>query len=780
MRVMNKQSIVVIVLLIVFPVLTPLLAQPTGVIEGRVVDADTQEPLIGVNVQVVETDYGASTDTEGEYRITNVPVGTVRLAFSYIGYETVRKTSVVVTSARPATVNAELSQSAVQGESVVVTTGYFEDVLKAQTSKIELSREEIRRFPGGFEDVVRVVASLPGTAINNAGGRNDLLVRGGGPSENLYLINNIEVPNINHFGTQGTGSGSLSFINLDFVENVDFSTGGFSVQYGDKMSSVLALDMAEGREDRIGTKYLVSATQYGLNAEGPLGEDGNFIFSTRRSYLDLIFKANGLPFVPVYTDWNFIANYDVTPTDQLFVLGIGAYDEVDRQMNSPEARVVNAGILDNSQNRWIGGVNYRHLLGKGYLDFTLSTNYSDFEFSQSDSAREEYYSSDAREVENNLKIQHFRRLGDALNLLGGVSVKSVLSENNTSFADTIYNRSGTRVPVGELGLPRKIDTETQAFKNAVFAELQLQPFTALKIIGGARMDHYTFLDRAAYVAPRLKMRYQVNKVLSLKGSAGIYYQAPSYVWVTNPVNSRLKALRNNMTVAGFDYLLDEDLRFSFETYYKDYQDLPTGATPETSYLVITNTGTGFGGRENDFRSFGYFPMTSEGSGNAYGFELLLQKKYSEVPHYGKMSLTYSKSEYTAANGETYPGQYDQRWILNIYGGYKFNSRWELSGKFRFFTGAPYTPVYLPSENNGRIQNLPEEYLSKRLEPGHHLDLRLDRYWNFSRWTLVAFVDIQNVYNNRIQIRPSYDFWEDEVVDRQDIGILPSIGVSAEF
>lgn len=758
----------------------PVRAQNTGVIEGRVVDAATQEPLIGVNVQVVDSDYGASTDTNGEYRIRAVPVGTVRLSFSYIGYETLRKTSVVVRSARPAMVNAELTERALEGESVVVTTGYFDEVLKAQTSKIELSREEIRRFPGGFEDVVRVVASLPGTAINNTGGRNDLLVRGGGPSENLYLINNIEVPNINHFGSQGTGSGSLSFINLDFVENVDFSTGGFSVQYGDKMSSVLALDMTEGREDRFGSKYLVSATQYGLNAEGPLGEKGNFIFSTRRSYLDLIFKANGLPFVPVYTDWNFIANYDITPTDQLFILGIGAYDEVDRDMDSPEDRVVNAGILDNSQNRWIGGINYRHLLGNGYLDFTLSTNYTDFEFSQSDSARIEYFSSDAREVENNLKVQHFWRVADRVNFLSGVSVKNVYNENQTTFADTIYNQSGQRVPVSALGLPGELDRTADAFKNAIFSEIQWRPVEPLRFIGGIRLDQYTFLDQSLYLAPRLKLRYQVNKVLSLKGSAGIYYQAPSYVWVTNPVNSRLKALRNNMAVVGFDYLLDEDLRFSVETYYKDYQDLPTGTSPETDYLVITNTGTGFGGQENNFRSFGYFPMKSEASGNAYGFELLLQKKYSEMPHYGKISLTYSKSEYTAGNGETYPGQFDQRWILNIYGGYKFNSRWELSGKFRYFTGAPYTPVYRPFENDGRIKNLPEEYLSNRLEPGHHLDLRLDRYWNFSGWTLVSFIDIQNIYNNRIQIRPGYDFWEDEVVDRQDIGILPSIGISAEF
>lgn len=762
---------------------TALFGQENGVIRGTVVNQETQEPLIGVNVLVLETQYGASTNAEGEFRIPNMEPGTYRLQFQYIGFASITKTDIVVSPAKPTVVNAEMSPQAVEGEEVLVTAGYFNEELEKEASNIGLSREEIRRFPGGFEDVVRTVASLPGVAINTTGGRNDLLVRGGGPSENLYVINNIEVPNINHFGTQGTGSGSLSFINLDFVENVDFSTGGFGVEYGDKMSSVLSLDMREGRQDQLGSKWLVSASQYGVNVEGPMTDQGNFIFSTRRSYLDLIFKANGLPFVPVYTDWNFSATYDITPTDKLFVLGIGAYDEVDRTLDSPSARVFNAGILDNSQNRWIGGVNYRHLTQNGYYDVTLSTNVTDFEFGQSDSAGVQYFDSDASEIENNLKFRYNRIFNNSLKMLTGVEITNAVNENRTRFEDFIYDRNGRRIQIENLGLPQELKTNSEAFKNAAFFELRLRPTQQFSIIPGIRANHFTFLDDSFYLAPRLNLRYSFNKVFSIKGSAGVYFQSPAYVWTVNPVNSRLKAMRNNMAIIGFDYLLREDTRLSLETYYKDYSDLPTGATPESNYLVQTNTGTGFGGREDNFRSFGYFPMVSEAYGNAYGFELLLQKKYSDTPLYGQMSVTYGKSEYTAGNGKTYPGQYDQRWIFNLYSGYKFNAKWEVSGKFRFYTGVPYTPVYKPDENPinpGLIQNIPEEYLSQRLEPGHQLDIRVDRYFNFDSWTLIAFIDIQNVYNNRLEIRPSYDFWEDEVTRRQDLGILPSIGISAEF
>ena len=312
----------------------PLLASNRGIITGTVIDANTKEPLAGVNVVVAETPFGASTGADGTYLIENLETGTYMLEFYYVGYVTSKKTDIIVSPVKPAVVNAELTEEIFESEQITVSAGFFVEENIAQPSITGLSREEIRRFPGGFEDVVRTVSTLPGIAINSSGGRNDLLVRGGGPSENLYIINNIEVPNINHFGTQGTGSGSLSFINLDFVDNVTFSSGGFGARYGDKMSSVLTLEMAEGRADRLGSKLLVSATQFGLNLEGPLTNRGNFIFSARQSYLDLIFKAAGFPFVPIYTDFNLIMNFDLSEREKLFVLGLGAIDRVERDQSS--------------------------------------------------------------------------------------------------------------------------------------------------------------------------------------------------------------------------------------------------------------------------------------------------------------------------------------------------------------------------------------------------------------------------------------------------------------
>jgi hypothetical protein len=758
--------------------------QATGNVSGTVIDERTQKPLIGTNVILLDTNYGASTDEDGIYFISNIPVGTYRMRFDYIGYEPQLKTDVVVISANPTTVNVQLIESALEGDIVTVTAGYFTQEEKIQTSTIGLSREEIRRFPGGFEDVVRTVSTLPGVAINAAGGRNDLLVRGGGPSENLYVINNIEIPNINHFGSQGNSSGSLSFVNLDFVEDVTFSTGGFTAKFGDKMSSVLSLKMLDKIPPSVESKWTVSATQYGFDFDLPIKQKGNLILSARQSYLDLIFKAAGLPFVPVYTDFNVIGNYNFSPKDKLFFIGLSAINNVERDQSTLENRITNAGLLDNSQYQGITGLNYRRLLNNGYMDVTLTNSLFRYKFSQLDKNEDEYFKSDADEWETSVKIQHYWVKDKFFGLRTGLSTKFVNNINTTTFADTIYDRSGNKVPFYLLGLPQNIDESINANKYSLYSEFDWFVNLKLHVNAGIRADYFQFLEDNVYFAPRLSMKYSINPKFKVRVSGGIYYQSPAYVWTTNPFNKGLKALQNNMGVLGFDYLFRDDIRFSLEGYYKNYSNLPSGTNPGvTDHIVITNTGTGFGGREDDFQSFGYFDLTSSGGGKSYGMEFLVQKKYSNVPLYGLMSLTYSKSELTANNGTTYPGQYDQRFIFNLTGGYIFNSKWEIAGKFRYFTGVPYSTVYRPSENPlryGYIQNIPEQYLDNRTKPGHHLDVRVDRYFNFFNWTLIVYIDIQNVYNFKIPQRPTYDFWDDSIVNSSAIGILPSIGISAEF
>lgn len=276
---------------------------------GKVVDNLTQEPLIGANVIILGTNFGSATDASGEFSINNVPPNTYQIRASIIGYNSVTKTDISVMPGRPAQVNFELSSTAIELENVFVQSDYFNDNPIELNSIKRFNYEEIRRSAGGFEDVVRAVSILPGVAQADPG-RNDLIVRGGGPSENLYLINGIPVQNINHFGTQGSTGGPLSYINLDYVDETTFSTGGFSVLNGDKISSVLSINLREGRKDKIGGKATVSATQFGFDLEGPVSSNSSFIFSARRSYLDFIFQAADFSFVPEYYDG--LLKYDIS------------------------------------------------------------------------------------------------------------------------------------------------------------------------------------------------------------------------------------------------------------------------------------------------------------------------------------------------------------------------------------------------------------------------------------------------------------------------------------
>jgi TonB-dependent Receptor Plug Domain. len=273
-----------------------------GTISGQVRETNTRLPLVAANIILLGTDLGAATDDGGNFIIKNVPSNTYQIRASIIGYRSQIKTDIVVQPGKLTQVNFDLSPETIEIENVVIRADYFnKDILQPSSIKT-FSYEEIRRSPGGFEDVVRALSILPGVAQADAG-RNDLIVRGGAPSENLYIVDGLEIPNINHFGTQGATGGPLSYINLDFVRETSFSTGGFSAMYGDKLSSVLKIDLRQGRNDRVGGKATISATQFGLNLEGPAFiQNSNFIFSARRSYLDFIFKAAGFAFVPEYYD----------------------------------------------------------------------------------------------------------------------------------------------------------------------------------------------------------------------------------------------------------------------------------------------------------------------------------------------------------------------------------------------------------------------------------------------------------------------------------------------
>lgn len=759
----SKYKCLIIIILSLF---NSTIAQSADVsVYGRVLDAQTKNPIPFANILVIGTNYGAASDDQGYYQISDLPFNTYQLRASAIGYGTLTRTDVIVQPGRPAEIVFELIEEAIQLENVTITNDYFSKNPLEVNSIKNFSYEEIRRSPGGFEDVIRALSILPGVAQADAG-RNDLIVRGGAPSENLYLIDGIEVSNINHFGTQGASGGSLSYVNLDFVRETSFSTGGFSVLNGDKLSSVLSIKLRDGREDRIGGKATVSASQFGVNLEGPVSGKSNFIFSARRSYLDFIFKAADFSFVPEYYDVIFKADINPHTSDAFTFLFIGAFDNVKFFNDTEEQRYDNSRILGSDQVQYVSGISYRHLIHKGFLNFTLSRNYIDFNSMQSDPQLNPIFLNNSLEEENSFRAEVVYILSDKAEINIGGSAKLIEADYDILFPFFITT-FGDTLPVTNL----KTNNNYQKF--AAYFNYNRILFDILNFNLGIRGDVFTALNKKFELSPRLSLSYKLTDITNINFSTGIYHQSPSYIWLEAfESNKNLEMINVNQFVLGFDHRISADALVKLEGFYKDYSNYP--ASEIRRYLVLANTGAGYGGSEDNFSSFGLEPLVDEGKGKSRGVELSIQKKLSDVPYYGLLSITYSKTDYIPLDEIERPGTYDQNWLFNLTGGYKIDEYWEVSMRFRFASGRPYTP-FNPDGTQSVIN-----YNTSRLKSVHSLDIRLDKRWYFSGWTLITYLDIQNIYNRKNSTSVRWDSQEQRVDETSSIGILPSIGISAEF
>jgi hypothetical protein len=747
-------------------IVTVVIAQtgPVGVITGHVYDAVTQEPLPGAAVSIDGSAIGTVTGDDGVFTLKNIKPGTYRIRAALLGYTPRVITDVVVGSGRQNHISIPLQPTTVDLKTVVVEADYFRRDNDAQVSTQSLSYEEIRRAPGGQEDVLRAIAVLPGV-VQVSAGRNDLIVRGGAASENLYIVDGLEVPNINHFGTQGATGGPLSFINLDFVDDVSFSTGGFGARYGDKLSSVLNINLRDGRRDRFGGKLTISASQFGINTEGPVGNDASFLFSARRSYLDFIFKAAGFGFVPEYWDFLGKASWDIDQRNKLSFVVIGALDDVRYFNDTEDKRYSNSRVLGSSQNQYVSSVSLRRLMGTGYLSFSLGRSYTTYDYLQSDSLLTPIFRSKSNEGETTIRADAVFAIGRSTELTFGAAGKIGQNDGDLRVDTTsVYHTTA----------PFSTSWDTTSYKANAYIQLSTLFLDRLHVTLGGRMDYFSMIDHPVAFSPRAALSYSITPVTSATISGGVYLQAPSTIWLlSNPVNKRLDFVRVNQIVLGLEHLFQADTKVRVEGYFKWYRDYP--ASESRTYLVLANTGAGYGGASEGFASFGFDPLTSGGTGVSRGIELLVQKRLSDIPCYGIFSLSWNRTDFKALDGIERPGAYDQRIIGSLSGGYRLNERWEFSMKFRIASGGPTTPFL----SNGMRDY--SRYNSERLPVFHSLDIRVDRRWNFDSWNLIAYIDIQNVYNRKNMQADRWDTRNSRVENfSSSIGILPTIGVCAEM
>ncbi len=731
----------------------------------------TQQPIAAAQVLVPGTGRGAQADEAGRFRITGVPVGVVSLQARAIGYAPISVPDVAVSITKPVEVLVKLSPAALNLTAVQVQASYFAPPADAQVSTTTLSREETRRAPGVQEDVIRAVALLPGVAVTQAG-RNDLAVRGGAPYQNLFVVDGIEVPNINHFGSQGSTGGPLSLINIQFVDETQFSAGGFGARYGDRTNSVTSLTLREGSRS-FGGELNLSATGYGAFVEGPLGSRGSFLLGVRRSYLDLVFKAAGFGFIPAYTDLTFKATQRLSGTTTLSVLTVGALDDVSFNNESADNRYDNSRVVANDQQQYFSGVTLKRVLSRGVLDVTLGRTWSRYRTLQNDSLSPPtpIFRANSTEGEQLLRADVQLEPRDGLEVSAGAMMKFA-----SNLAYDVKLPGFARLDDAGIPHPLTIDTSFTAARSGAYVQTSWKPMPRVRLTAGARGDLYSFLDNAFKFSPRLGARVGVGNHTTLTMAAGRYWQSPQYIWLIGDASNRgaLRPFRADHLVAGIEREVRPDLKVQAEAYLQQYAGMPARAWRPQAVLAPA----GFDDITTDI-PFGLEPLRSVGTGRAYGVEFLARKVLSSVPVYGLATVSLNRTEFTSIDGIARPGAFETRWIANLLGGWRPNATWEFSGKVRAASGLPTTPFITSGPRAGQ-QDFTHYNAGERLPTFASLDLRADRRWSFAHRQLIAYLDLQNVTSAKGVGNYRWDPRTGGVLKNESIGLLPSIGINLMF
>jgi hypothetical protein len=756
----------------------PALAQ-TGEIQGRVLNETTQAPLGGASVSVIGLDLGTVTRGDGGFLIRDVPPGVYTVEARFLGFETTRESDVVVQPSHPSFVLVELKEAAVAVEGIVVESGdAFSVPDDSPVSLRVLAAEEVRRTPGGFSDISRTLLSLPGV-VGGVDNRNDLLVRGGAPSENAYYLDGIRIPQINHFATQGASGGALGLVNVDFIRETEFYTGGYPVRYGDALSSVLVVENRPGSSERVQGDFTVGASEAALTLDGPLTSKGNWLLSARRSYTQFLFELLDLPIRPDYWDFQTRVEYDVTPRDRLMLVGIGAIDDFDIVDPGPDGEPGNIEIydrvIDNDQRSYTVGTSWRRLFGNGYFTLSLSRSVSDFRFADRDRSDDPLLRNRSIEIDNPLRIDGDVRFSRALNAGWGAGV-------SRSGIDTEFLQRAT--PGSSFDTDLAFRSDLGFWKSYAYGQLTWRGldgrFTAT---GGLRVDETSFLDEGLSVSPRLSASLELGPGWTASASAGVFHQTPQYISMAvqengEYVNRGLRPVRNDQLVAGLSWRATPGLRLKAEGFFKGYSDYPVSR--DDPRISLANLG-------GDYGFVGAEPLTPTGRGRAYGFELFGQQKLTERIYF-LGAYTLSWSEFTGSDGVYKPSTWDRRHALDLTGGYRLGDVWEFGAKWRLLSGradTPFDPVLSPIEFEITGRGVPDwdRIGTERTPVYSRLDVRVERRFFFQRWNARVYLDVQNILNqpNPVGYRYTSDpAFEDNRRPIDGAGLLPTIGFTIEW
>lgn len=749
--------------LFILSVSLPILSQ-TGQLSGKISNSANGTLISPAKVNILELQLLKAVDLEGRFSFENLAPGIYTVKVTAPGFEDKVQSEVLITNARPTELNIELDEKVQTSKDIKVSAAPFQRKAESPNSLKTLSATEIERLPGANRDVSKVIAALPGVAAR-ATFRNDIIIRGGSPGENKFYLDGIEVPNINHFATQGSSGGPVGLLNVNFIREVEFYSGAFPANRANGLSSVLSFKQKDGNKDALITNFALGSSDAALTFDGPMGKKGDFIFSVRRSYLQFLFAVLKLPILPTYNDYQFKFNFQLTPKDKLSIIGLGALDQFGLNED------VNNGLTDTNQikyNNFILG----NLPMQGQWNYTMGAVWQH----SSKSSIQTLVAS--RNMLNNRAYRYKDRIEETQNLLQDYI--SFEAENKLRFEHT-YLKNGWRWNIGVgyefakyfsdtyqkltiFGQPTILDfqSELNLHKYAAFSQLSRAFFNErLRVSLGLRADGTSYSAQMnnpfKQLSPMISASYRLTENLAVNTNVARYHQLPAYTilgyrdpagTLVNQQNG-VRYIQADHFVLGTEYLLKWNARVTLEGFYKKYNYYPFSLKDSIS---LANIGSDFGVVGNE-------AVNSSSSGRSYGAEFLYQQKLYKG-FYAVLAYTWVRSEFLDKNNTYVPTSWDSRHIVSLTGGKRFKNGWEFGLRWLFSGGAPYTPIDVATSTlttnwdvNG-VGLLDYSQLNQARESSfHQLNVRVDKKLYLKQFNMNFYLDIQNLYGYKATLAP---------------------------
>jgi TonB-dependent Receptor Plug Domain/CarboxypepD_reg-like domain len=787
---------------------TSVYAQKTFTISGHIKDAESGEELISANLIDAVSAKGTVSNTYGFFSLT-LPKGKVALKFTYVGYVEEIKSFELD---KDLELNVLLKPSVALQEVEILATKAERIEERSQMSRIDVPIQQIKKIPAllGEVDVLKALQLLPGVQ-GGTEGQSGIYVRGGGPDQNLITLDGVPVYNVSHLG------GFFSVFNADALKNVTLYKGGFPARYGGRLSSVIDINMKEGNNQSFHGEGSIGLITSRLTLEGPIWKDKtSFIISGRRTYLDLLIR-------PIIAAANSSDNEGLAPEDQSkFDLKLHFYDlnaKINHKINDKHRVYLSAysgldifgptvtdGVKDKAGYQKINfGTNWGNLTAAARWNWQISNKM----FLNTTLTRSKYefilgVRSDSREkIADPIITQAVTYHSGIRDWAAKIDLDYVPNPNHyikTGFSATnhTYDPGATEVKFNIDGQPFNQtigSAKTKANEFALYVEDDIS-YGALKANIGLHASGFavggTFYQS---LQPRIGLNYLLSNSLAIKGSFCTMRQyinllsneslgLPSDLWV--PSTEKIKPQDAWQAAIGLAKTMWTDYEFSLEGYYKEMKNM-LAYKPGSSYLGSSKS---------------WEEKVTQGNGEAYGMEFLVQKKKGRLNGWIGYTLSWNWRKFDILNsGKKFPFRYDRRHDLEIVANYQINKKWSIAGTWVYSTGVAFSlenVVYNTSQetdwinwNNGEPRypyltqvSQPSERNSQRMQPYHRFDINIEHTKKKKRYERTWSFGAYNAYNRRnpFLIYPDYDPKSNREVYKQLslFPIIPNVSWSFKF